>query len=83
MSRSTDTSRSTARGAGAAGGTTLLATLIVWLLGYFRVTALSAEDGTIIAGVLSTVVLFVWHHGVLNILGQILHGNRPKPATTH
>ena len=46
----------------AAGGSSLSA-IIVWLLGHFHV-ALSAEDGAIIAGAVSAVVLFIGREGI-------------------
>jgi len=52
--------RSTKAGAGAVAGTGGLATLVVWLLGKAGVS-LSAEAGSIIAGALSAVTLFIWH----------------------
>jgi hypothetical protein len=73
--------RSTSKGASAAGGTTALATLLVWVLGHFHV-ALSAEDGALIAGALSTAVLFVWHYGVRNILRHLAGGDSKQPAAT-
>jgi len=71
--------RSTAKGTAAAGGTTGLATVLVWLLGRFHVS-LSAEDGAIIAGGLSTIVLFVWHYGVRNIVRHVWGGDSHKPV---
>lgn len=46
----------------AAGGSSLSA-IIVWLLGHFHI-ALSAEDGAIIAGAVSAVVLFIGRNGI-------------------
>jgi len=46
----------------AAGGSSLSA-IIVWLLGHFHV-ALSAEDGAIVAGAVSAVVLFIGREGI-------------------
>jgi hypothetical protein len=36
--------------------------------------SLSAEVGSVLAGAVSTVTLFVWHTGVKNILSGIWHG---------
>ena len=81
MPKSAATHRSNAKGVGAAGGTTVLATLLVWLLGHFQV-ALSAEDGALVAGALSTIALFVWHYGLLNILRQLARGDASQTAAT-
>ncbi len=72
--------RSTAKGTTAAGGTTILAVVIVWLLGRFHVQ-LSAEEGALIAGVASTVALFVWHYGLRNIVGFLWHGHGESQPT--
>ena len=65
--------RSTGAGAGAVVGTSALATIVVWLFGLADVS-LSAEVGSVIAGAVSAVTLFVWHTGVKNILSGIWHG---------
>jgi hypothetical protein len=77
MGEDADKKRSTAKGTGAAVGTTGIATAIVWLLGRFHVS-LSAEEGALIAGGLTTVGLFVWHYGIRNIVEHLWRG--PKPA---
>ena len=71
--------RSTAKGTGAAGATTLLATILIWILGRAHVS-LSAEDGSIMAGGLSACALFVWHFGVANIWRQFVHGDSREVA---
>jgi hypothetical protein len=58
---------------GAAGGATILATIVVWILGRVHVP-LSAEDGSIIAGALSATVVFVWHYGLANIARTFIFG---------
>jgi hypothetical protein len=64
------------REAGSAAGVTTFSTILVWLLGYFQVVSLSAEAGAAIAGGITTVLLFVWHVGLLNIGRQLLKGDR-------
>lgn len=56
----------------AAGGSSLSA-IIVWLLGHFHV-ALSAEDGAIIAGAVSAVVLFIGREGVRGVWQRVWRG---------
>jgi hypothetical protein len=73
MAEGSKPERSTRAGAGAVAGTGGLATVIVWLLGEAGVS-LSAEDGSIVAGALSAVSLFVWHTGVKNILRGVWSG---------
>ena len=73
------TASSNVKHTGAAGGATVLATVVVWVLGRMHVP-LSAEDGSIIAGALSACVLFVWHYGFANILRHAVHGDAPDAA---
>jgi hypothetical protein len=68
--------RSTKKGTGAATGTTLASAGVVWLLGKVHVK-LNAEEGALIAGGLTTAVLFVWHYGVRNILRHLIGGDSP------
>lgn len=56
----------------AAGGSSLSA-IVVWLLGHFHV-ALSAEDGAVIAGAVSAVVLFVGREGIKGAWKRIWGG---------
>ena len=72
MPEPSPTSRSTRAGAGAVAGTSG-PRRSSWLLGHFGVS-LSAEAGSVIAGVVSTLALFVWHTGVRNILLGIWRG---------
>ena len=72
--------RSAKAGAAAVAGTSGLATFLVWLLGHFGVS-LTAEDGAVIAGAVSSVTLFVWHTGLRNILGLLLDGTRSARAS--
>ena len=65
--------RSTGAGTGAVAGACGLATIVVWLLGLADVSV-TAEVGSVIAGAVSAVTLFVWHTGVKNILSGIWHG---------
>jgi hypothetical protein len=78
MAKLSKPTRSTTAGAGAVVGTSGLATFIVWLFGHFGVS-LSAEDGSIIAGAVSTVTLLVWHTGIRNILRGIWIGHTQAP----
>ena len=73
------TASSSVKNTSAAGGATVLATVVVWVLGPVHVP-LSAEDGSIIAGALSASVLFVWHYGFANILRHAVHGDTPEAA---
>lgn len=63
----------------AAGGSSLSA-IVVWLLGHFHV-ALSAEDGAVIAGAVSTVVLFVGREGIKGIWKKIWDGDHTGAIT--
>lgn len=62
----------------AVGGTSL-STFIVWLLGHFHVS-LSAEDGSVIAGGLAAIVLFIGRNGIKGAWDRIWNGGE-KGAT--
>lgn len=66
---------STGTGAAASSGTALIAAGLVWLLGNVAHVKLSAEAGAGIAGALITVVQFVWHVGLRNILSHLINGD--------
>ncbi len=59
--------------AAAAGGTTGFGVIVVWLLGHFGVD-IGAEAGAAIAGGAATVVLFVGHRGLRNVLKIVWNG---------
>jgi hypothetical protein len=56
----------------AAGGGTV-ATLLVWILGREHVS-LSAEDGSILAGVFSSAVLFLGRNGLRGVWRRLIDG---------
>lgn len=62
----------------AAGGSTL-SLLVVWLSGNVLHWALSAEDGALIAGAVSSVVLYVGRNGVRGIWRRFMDGDGKKP----
>lgn len=63
----------------AAGGSSLSA-IVVWLLGHFHV-ALSAEDGAIVAGAVSAVVLFIGREGIRGVWRRIWGGEQGAADT--
>jgi len=57
-------------------GTTPLATLIVWLLGnVLHLPDVSAEIGSLVAGLMISLVLLVGKYGLVGIWNRILHGD--------
>ena len=68
--------------AAVAGGTSSLAVAVVWFLGnVWPHVALSAELGAVIAGGISTVLLFVGRNGAAGVWNLIKHGSRASKDT--
>jgi hypothetical protein len=67
--------------AAAAGGTTTVSVLVVWLAGYLGLN-LSAELGAVIAGGATTLILLFGRVGLRGILGLIWHGGGKSPRET-
>jgi len=62
--------------AAVAGGTSSLAVALVWFLGnVWPHVALSAELGAVIAGGVSTVLLFIGRNGLAGLWEKIKHGS--------
>ncbi len=61
-----------------AAGSSGVGVLVVWLLGYFGVD-LTAELGAVIAGALSSVVLWIGRDGIKGVLGRIWKGDKKDP----
>jgi len=62
--------------AAVAGGTSSLAVAVVWFLGnVWPHVALSAELGAVIAGGVSTVLLFIGRNGLAGLWEKIKHGS--------
>jgi len=56
-----------------AGGTSGAGVALVWLLGYLGVH-ISAEVAVVIAGALTTLVLFVGRNGLAGVWNLVKHG---------
>lgn len=62
------------------GATGSLSLVIVWLAGNVFHLAVSAEDGVVMATIVSAVALFVAHNGIAGIYDMVRWGNRnPHP----
>lgn len=60
--------------ASTAGGTSIFAAFIVWAAGHFGIVDLGAEEAVVVAGVLTTVALFIGRRGVVGIWNVVKHG---------
>jgi hypothetical protein len=58
------------------GATGSLSLVIVWLAGNLFHLAVSAEDGVVMATIISAVALFVAHYGIVGIWDMIVRGTR-------
>jgi hypothetical protein len=63
----------------AAAGTSGVGVAVVWLLGHFGVQV-SNELAVVIAGALTTAVLFVGRVGIAGTVQRLLHGSTPPQA---
>lgn len=66
--------------AAVSGGTVTAGTALVWILGHFHV-ALTAEEGALIAGGASTVVLWIGRNGLRGVWNRIVNGSAAKRST--
>ena len=58
------------------GATGSLSLVIVWLSGNLFHWAISAEDGVVLATIVSAVALFVAHNGLVGVGRMVLWGTR-------
>lgn len=58
--------------AGGAGG---LALLVVWILGYFGITDIGAEEAVVATGLLTSAALLIGRKGLKGILRGLWIGN--------
>ena len=62
------------------GATGSLSLVIVWLAGNLFHLAVSAEDGVVMATIISAVALFIAHNGLVGIVRMFWWGSRRDPA---